>query len=293
MEDAEGNVILDNTQETHEALSPHAAWYMVYMLRYAVLYGTGTAAQISGVPVAGKTGTTTSNRDRWFSGFTPKYTASVWCGFDDPEEVRLVVNQNPAVIMWKSVMSKLMDGLSKEEIGEFVQPDDERFVSVQVCSQTGLLAGAKCTPKTVYLFSSDVPEDTCEEHLEFEIQLCYPNGRSGKSYCANADCVSYNKLVTSAEFKALCILFPELKRFQENPLEKKTIYILRNQKKDDDGKEKEEPTLEDALEENEIDLCTYHNHEKLVELQNAIREAMQAVQPEPSEPEEPEPSEAP
>ena len=287
VEDAEGNVILDNTQQSHEAMNSHAAWYMVYMLRYAVQYGTGTAAQISGVQVAGKTGTTTSNRDRWFSGFTPKYTATVWCGFDDPEEVRLVNSTNPSVVMWKSVMTKLLDGMEKEEIGEFVQPDDERFVSVQVCSHTGLLAGEKCTPKSVYLFASDVPSDTCDAHLEFEIQLCYPTGRSGKSYCANSDCVSYNKLVTSAEFKALCILFPELKRFQENPLEKKTIYVLN--KKDDD-KDKDDPTLEDALKENKIDKCTYHTHEKLVELQQAIIEAMAAVTP--TEP-EPDPSDLP
>ncbi len=282
VEDAEGNVILDNTQESHEAMNAHAAWYMLYMLRYACQFGTGTAAQFNGVPVAGKTGTTSSNRDRWFSGFTPKYTASVWCGFDDPEEIRLVVSTNPAVVMWKSVMSKLMDGMSKEEIGNFVQPDDERFVTVQVCSQTGLLAGSKCTPRSISLFASDVPQDTCDAHLQFEIDLCYPNGRSGQSYCANNDCQAYNRIVNSAEFKALCVLFPELKRFQDNPMEHKTIYMLKDE-------EHENPTVEDALEANEIELCPVHTHQLLVELQQAVQEAMSHLTPEPEPEPEPEP----
>lgn len=284
VEDAEGNVIIDNTQVTHEAMNAHAAWYMVYMLRYACQYGTGTNAQFGGVPVAGKTGTTSSNRDRWFSGFTPKYTASVWCGYDNPEEIRLVVNLNPAVIMWKSVMTKLMDGMSKEEIGDFVQPDDERFVTVQVCSQTGLLAGSMCTPKSISLFASDVPEDTCEAHLKFEFDMCYADKTTSKGYCANSDCIAYNKIVSSAEFKALAALVPELNRFTENVLQKKTIYMLK------DG-ENDTPTLADALELNGISTCSIHSHERLLELQRAVLEAMASLQPEP-EP-DPEPSEEP
>ena len=70
--DSEGNVILDNEQKTDVAMDAHAAWYMVYMLQYACQNGTGRPAQIEGVPVAGKTGTTSDNHDRWFSGFTPR-----------------------------------------------------------------------------------------------------------------------------------------------------------------------------------------------------------------------------
>ncbi|MBO4418414.1 MAG: transglycosylase domain-containing protein [Oscillospiraceae bacterium] len=282
VEDAEGNVILDNTQQTHETMTAHAAWYMVYMLRYACLYGTGSNARFGDVPVAGKTGTTTSNRDRWFSGFTPKYTASVWCGFDTPEEVRLVVNTNPSVVMWKSVMTKLMEGMSKEEVGDFVQPDDERFVNVQVCSQTGLLAGPKCTSRSVSLFASDVPEDTCDAHLEFEIQLCYPAGTSGKSYCANSDCIEYHKIVSSDQFKMLCEAVPDLNRFKENTIQKKTIFMLKDEENDS-------PTLEDALKENEITVCTEHSHERLQELKKAFQEALISIMPIPDPEPEPEP----
>ena len=62
---------------------------MSFMLENAVNYGTGSPASIGGMDVAGKTGTSSDNNDRWFSGFTGYYTASVWCGFDEPEEVVL------------------------------------------------------------------------------------------------------------------------------------------------------------------------------------------------------------
>ncbi len=44
-------------------------------------------AKISGQDVAGKTGTTNNNHDRWFCGFTNYYTAAAWYGFDIPENL--------------------------------------------------------------------------------------------------------------------------------------------------------------------------------------------------------------
>src|SRR5213075_3047957 len=56
------------------------------LLQSAVLTGTGRAAQI-GRPVAGKTGTTTSNKDGWFIGFSSGLTTAVWMGRDDARTV--------------------------------------------------------------------------------------------------------------------------------------------------------------------------------------------------------------
>src|SRR5690606_22519823 len=56
------------------------------LLQSAVLSGTGRAAQI-GRPVAGKTGTTNSNKDGWFIGFSSGITTGVWMGRDDAKAV--------------------------------------------------------------------------------------------------------------------------------------------------------------------------------------------------------------
>ena len=276
VEDSEGNLIMDNPQESHTVMDSHAAWYMIYMLNYATIDGTGRNAKIEGVPLAGKTGTTTSNQDRWFSGFTPKYTASVWCGYDYPEEINTVVNINPAVTMWRNVMLKLLDGQTPEEIGEFKQPQDEAFVTVDVCSQTGLLAGPKCTACAVSLFASDVPEETCTAHLEFPIQVCYPDGWGGECYCANNDCIAYHNIIYSSEFQYLAERNPSLWQFTANPISYRTLFMI----KDGD----EDPTLSDALEANGLEVCPYHTHDRLVELQRAVLAAMGYSNPTPTQP---------
>ena len=67
-------------------VAPWVAAEMTDLLQSAVLSGTGRAAQI-GRPVAGKTGTTTSNKDGWFIGFSSGLTTGVWMGRDNARPV--------------------------------------------------------------------------------------------------------------------------------------------------------------------------------------------------------------
>ncbi|MEO1169339.1 MAG: PBP1A family penicillin-binding protein [Pseudomonadota bacterium] len=67
-------------------VAPYVAAEMTDLLQTAVATGTGRAAQI-GRPVAGKTGTTSSNRDGWFVGFSSGLTTAVWMGRDDARRV--------------------------------------------------------------------------------------------------------------------------------------------------------------------------------------------------------------
>ena len=72
--------------EERVLVAPWVAAEMTDLLQSAVLTGTGRAAQI-GRPVAGKTGTTTSNKDGWFIGFSSGLTTGVWMGRDDARTV--------------------------------------------------------------------------------------------------------------------------------------------------------------------------------------------------------------
>ena len=67
-------------------VAPHVAAGITDLLQSAVATGTGKAAQI-GRPVAGKTGTTSSNKDGWFLGFSSGITTGVWMGRDDARPV--------------------------------------------------------------------------------------------------------------------------------------------------------------------------------------------------------------
>ncbi len=80
--DSGGNVLLDNTPKPSPVLDPWAAASLNSVLQGVISGGTGTAAQI-GRPAAGKTGTTSSERDVWFVGYVPQLAAAVWIGNDD------------------------------------------------------------------------------------------------------------------------------------------------------------------------------------------------------------------
>lgn len=84
--DHDGNVLLDGTSESHQAIKDSTAGLLTSALQTVVEEGTGKACQLDNMPVAGKTGTTTSNKDLWFVGYTPYYTCAVWGGYDDNKE---------------------------------------------------------------------------------------------------------------------------------------------------------------------------------------------------------------
>jgi penicillin-binding protein 1A len=75
-----------DSSEERVLVAPWVAAEMTDLLQSAVLTGTGRAAQI-GRPVAGKTGTTSSNKDGWFIGFSSGLTTGVWMGRDDARTV--------------------------------------------------------------------------------------------------------------------------------------------------------------------------------------------------------------
>ena len=83
----EGRLLYQHERPGGQTLvAPWVAAGMTDLLQSAVLSGTGRAAQI-GRPVAGKTGTTNSNKDGWFIGFSSGITTGVWMGRDDAKPV--------------------------------------------------------------------------------------------------------------------------------------------------------------------------------------------------------------
>lgn len=189
--DPEGNVVLDNTQESHTAVSAKTDFYINYMLQRAVSNGTGGAAYKGNVAVAGKTGTSSNNQTRWFAGYTPYYTAVVWCGYDEPEEIRISGSYvNPAISMWRQVMDPLHENL---EYREFPWADGVSYYSI--CSDCGKLATEACEKdirddgsnrvSTVCLFWEDAPGEECDCHVL--VKICEESGKVATEFCEHAE----------------------------------------------------------------------------------------------------------
>ena len=115
--DSNGHIVLNNSPRQITSFSPNTAANMCDMLENAVNYGTGYGAGIQGQHVAGKTGTTSDDYDRYFVGFTPYYVAAVWTGYDN--NATMLYERNPAVVIWHTIMEKVHAGLESKA---FPQP---------------------------------------------------------------------------------------------------------------------------------------------------------------------------
>lgn len=108
--DSRGNVLLDNTPKPRLVLDPWATASLTQVLQGVISGGTGKAAQI-GRPAAGKTGTTSSEKDVWFVGYVPQLSTAVWIGKDNNRSLGGgVTGGQYAAPIWRDFMSSAMSG---------------------------------------------------------------------------------------------------------------------------------------------------------------------------------------
>jgi penicillin-binding protein 1A len=108
--DSSGNVILDNTPKPRLVLDPWATASLNSTLEGVISRGTATSAGI-GRPAAGKTGTTSSERDVWFVGYTPQLSTSIWIGHDDYSPLAYGTTGGLfAAPIWRDFMLQALDG---------------------------------------------------------------------------------------------------------------------------------------------------------------------------------------
>lgn len=177
--DSDGNLIIDNTQDQEQILSQKSVNYMNYCLINATQTGTGREADFSGHTVAGKTGSTSSFKDRWYCGFTGYYTAAVWTGFDTPEVVRPVSVGNPAATLFRKVMQPLHEG--KERMALY---DPSGMITVSVCLDSGKLATEACKNDgrdltrvaSARVYPEDAPSGRCDKHVT--VKYCSGGGEA-------------------------------------------------------------------------------------------------------------------
>lgn len=154
VKDKDGNIIVSSDRSSWEAMRPSTAYIMSMMLRDVVTSGTGVGAGLGNVFTAGKTGTTSDNKDRWFIGYTPYYSAAVWYGYDIAREIP--IGSNPCIPVFRNVMSKIHSGIKLDR--SINKPSD--VTTIRYCSYTGMRAKSGC-PSTSYYCSSDTLPAYC------------------------------------------------------------------------------------------------------------------------------------
>ncbi len=129
-----GRVLYEREPDTPRVVvAPFVAAKMTELMKAAVETGTGRAAQI-GRPLAGKTGTTSSNKDGWFLGFTNELTTGVWMGRDDARAVPGLAGGRAPARAFAAFMARAVGGTPPEPLvtsvdsGEMIiEPDDQVY----------------------------------------------------------------------------------------------------------------------------------------------------------------------
>ena len=169
--DHEGNLLLDSkkTAEGRRVLKEKTAWLLTSAMEDVMTEGTGRSADFSSTMTAGKTGTTSDENDVWFCGYTPSYTATVWVGYDNNEDLTTSEEQGLAKTIWREVMEKLPEN---QDWQNFDEP--EGIVRRTVCKVSGEAPYSGICPAVTEYFDEDTEWDSdyyCDYHYEEYLEM--------------------------------------------------------------------------------------------------------------------------
>ncbi len=168
--DGLGNILLENRYHGEAVISEENSVIMTYMLQNVVKSGTATAVTLDEkLECAGKTGTTQSNYDKWYIGYTPYYVGGVWYGYEYPRRLDTGAG-NICVKVWDDVMTLLHQKyLSSGSVKKF--NTSERIQSFEYCKDSGKLITDACRKdprgdrsETGYFVLGTEPTEECDCH---------------------------------------------------------------------------------------------------------------------------------
>jgi penicillin-binding protein 1A len=152
--DANGDPLEQTHADAREVETPQSSYQLLQMLRGVTQRGTGVSADRLGLPIAGKTGTTSDYTDAWFIGMTPRYTIGVWVG-NDMKTVSLGPGMEGAKValpIWIRMLEKMKERGRVDPNTDFEAPPN--VVLTPVDYDTGLKATPGCPHPILETFVS-------------------------------------------------------------------------------------------------------------------------------------------
>ena len=165
VEDALSNKVLEKKEKKEKVISEENAYIMTTMLKGVVESGTASNIRLkNNMAVAGKTGTSSNNEDKWFVGYTPYYVCGVWTGYDMPKHLSYV--KNPSC----EIFDAIMEYAHKEmEYTDFQMPFG--ICESEYCVDSGKYPTDACRndvrgdrTRVGYFLYDDIPKDECHIH---------------------------------------------------------------------------------------------------------------------------------
>ncbi|MCI4679788.1 PBP1A family penicillin-binding protein [Rhodoblastus acidophilus] len=98
-------------EKPQQVIDPRYINELVFMMTQVVQQGTGRRAQLDGIEVAGKTGTTNDYKDAWFCGYTGNFVGIVWYGNDDDQAMNKMTGGSMPAATWHDIMQYAHSGV--------------------------------------------------------------------------------------------------------------------------------------------------------------------------------------
>lgn len=178
--DKNGKVLWEHKTEKKVVMSEQSAYLLTSCLTDAASSGTGSRAKVSGHQTAGKTGTTSDNKDAWFAGYTKHYVGIVWVGYDTPKKLgNNAFGGTICAPIFSKVMNTIHEGLPAEN---FTQPSG--ITSVSIDTKSGMIPSSLTPSKyiTTELFNSKyVPKETSD--VWQPVEVCPVSGQKLSTGC--------------------------------------------------------------------------------------------------------------
>ena len=192
----DGELVIDNSSSEKTVMKPESARIMNKLLSCVTEDGTAKSITLKNmVDTAGKTGTSSGNRDKLFIGYTPYYTAGIWCGYDNGGTS--VSGASPSHLeIWDKIMIKVHE-MRFEREGEIVGFSDEGLLYLPYCRDSGKLYTDNCVYDVRgerleygYFTAYNRPSGECDRHIKI------PYDAESKGV-ANRNCPRENLVYTS------------------------------------------------------------------------------------------------
>lgn len=199
--DRQGNIVLKQEMQFEQAISKSSAALLTSAMKDVITSGTGTAAAVSGLTLAAKSGTTNDNRDLWFVGFSSYYTLGIWGGYDNnsvQEDTKYVKN------IWRTIMEQAHADKENAELVDAELIDASELVQAKICTKCGNLAvEGLCDSslqgnmtRTEYFAEGTQPTQDCDCHEK--VTICQDSGMIAGDYCPESSKVENIYLKTGS-----------------------------------------------------------------------------------------------
>ncbi len=179
--DREGTIILKQDIDYDQVISKESAQLLTSAMEDVITQGTGRDAAVSGIALAGKSGTTNDNRDLWFVGYSSYYTLGIWGGHDNNE---VQYDSKYVKKLWQSVMEQAHADKENDAL-----VNAENLVTETICKKCGNLAIEGICEDTLqgdmaaqeYFVEGTQPKTMCDCHVP--VTVCKDSGLKAGLFC--------------------------------------------------------------------------------------------------------------